>query len=261
MTVSSFRSTQRFADRVADYIRYRPDYPPEVIQRLVASTGLVPAQSRVADVGSGTGFFTRRLLQAGFTVDAVEPNTPMREGAAEWLGDVPGLRLHPGSGEASGLPAQSVDLVTVAQAFHWFDVPAVRREFHRILRPPRWVALVWNVRRVDGEFEAAYERLLMNYCPEYAAGVPEQGDPAAIDALFQPGAFASWSLPNTQVFDAAGLRGRLLSSSYTPPAGSEAREALLRAADACFQRYAAAGQVSFRYDVRVFTGALVSPQR
>lgn len=261
MTVSSFRPTQRFADRVADYIRYRPDYPAQVIERLIAATGLTPAKSRVADIGSGTGFFTRRLLQAGFTVDAVEPNAPMREGAAQWLGDLPALQFHAGSGEASGLPAQSVDLVTVAQAFHWFDVPAARREFYRILREPRWVALIWNVRRSDGEFEAAYERLLMDYCPEYAAGVPEQGDPAAIAALFAPASVESWSLPNTQHFDEAGLRGRLLSSSYTPPAGSLAREQLLSAADACFRRYAQNGQVDFRYDVRVFLGALISAEQ
>src|SRR5262245_32425671 len=103
-------STQRFSDRVADYVRWRPSYPPGVVTALQAA-GLLRPSSAVADVGSGTGIFTALLLPHAARVFAVEPNAPMRAAAEAALGGDPRFASVAGSAEATTLPPASVDLV------------------------------------------------------------------------------------------------------------------------------------------------------
>ncbi|MDC6668499.1 class I SAM-dependent methyltransferase, partial [Leclercia adecarboxylata] len=128
-------STERFSSRVADYVRYRPDYPPALLDWLHQDIG-VPTETLVADIGAGTGISTRLFLAAGHPVIAVEPNAAMREAAEQLLApDYLRLRVADGTAEATGLADNSVGLVAAAQAFHWFDATAVRREWARILQP------------------------------------------------------------------------------------------------------------------------------
>ena len=137
---------ERFTNRVDDYVRYRPGYPPELFEMLLVECGL-GQESRVADVGSGTGILTRALLEAtGARVAAIEPNAAMRAAAERSLAGEPRFESLSSSAEATGLPGASVDLVIAAQAFHWFDPPRTRAEFARILKPRGKVALVWNQR-------------------------------------------------------------------------------------------------------------------
>jgi len=133
----------RFSNRVKDYVRYRPSYPAELIAHLRAHAGLGPACA-VADVGAGTGIFTRLLLETGARVFAVEPNDAMRGAAEAELSGHPSLTSVKGTSEQTGLEDGSVDLITCAQSFHWFEPEGARREFRRILRPGGGVALVWN---------------------------------------------------------------------------------------------------------------------
>src|SRR5690242_5800481 len=126
-------SKTRFSARVADYVKYRPSYPAEVVAWLRAEIGLA-AGWVVADVGAGTGISSKLFLDAGCEVVAVEPNPDMREAAVAWLGGSPRFRAVDGAAEATGLPAASVDMVVCAQAFHWFDVEGARREFRRVLK-------------------------------------------------------------------------------------------------------------------------------
>src|SRR5258706_9853328 len=147
-TPDPFEPTTRFSDRVQDYVRWRPGYPPAVLEALRSDLGLRPAHV-VADIGSGTGLLSRLLVENGNVVYGVEPNRAMAAVAEADLG--PSRRFHSvdGRAEATGLGAGSVDLVTAGQAFHWFKVPESRAEFLRILRPGGGVALVWNLPRVD----------------------------------------------------------------------------------------------------------------
>ena len=128
--------TARFTERVADYAAHRPSYPPEVIG-VLAREGVLRPGDVVADVGSGTGILTALLLAHGNTVHAVEPNAAMASEAAARLGGNPRFHAVAGRAEATGLPDASCDVVTAAQAFHWFDIDPTRREFRRILRPGR----------------------------------------------------------------------------------------------------------------------------
>ena len=128
-------ATTRFSGRVDDYVKTRPSYPHGVLAVLREECDLGPT-SVVADLGSGTGLFTRLLLASGATVRAVEPNDEMLAAAEALLGTTPGFHSVAGRAEATALADASVDLVTAAQAFHWFDVPRARVEIARILRHP-----------------------------------------------------------------------------------------------------------------------------
>lgn len=249
-------STERFSDRVADYVRYRPGYPPQLPGLLMEHAGLVPGNP-VADVGAGTGILTRALLSCGLRVRAVEPNAAMRAAADVALSGVSGYASVDGSAEATGLPKASVKLVTAAQAFHWFDPPAARAEFGRILRPAGCVALIWNVRRLDGEFSAGYETLLEIHCPEYAeVSMRRHADETVIASFYAPAHYRRYDLEYLQPFDADGLRGRLLSCSYAPAVGTPGHAPMLVALDALFARCQRNGRINFEYDTRVFIGML-----
>jgi ubiquinone/menaquinone biosynthesis C-methylase UbiE len=141
-------ATRRFSTRAQNYVRYRPGYPPEVIYLLKAECGLT-ANSMVADVAFGTGIFTRLLLENGNRVIGVEPNPEMRRAGEEFLAQYQRFTSVSGTAEATTLSGESVDIVTVAQAAHWFDPKKAKDEFVRILKPGGWVVLIWNDRRVD----------------------------------------------------------------------------------------------------------------
>lgn len=152
--MSEQSSTERFSDRVQDYVRYRPGYPVEILDHLQRITG-IGAAATVADIGSGTGIFTRLLAQRFRTVYAVEPNAAMRAAGEASYRKTPAVVSVTGIAEHTGLPGGSADLVTCAQAFHWFRPGEARAEFLRILRRPAWVALIWNSRYGAGSTDAA----------------------------------------------------------------------------------------------------------
>lgn len=249
-----YRPTERFGDRVADYARARPGYPAALSAWLIDSSGLKPGAT-VADLGSGTGLFTRVLLEAGLRVHGVEPNAAMRAEAERALAAYPGFVSETGSAEATGLATGSIDLITAAQAFHWFDPAAARSEARRVLRPSGQAALIWNLRRLDTAFSLAYEALLMAHCPAYAAGQPHQAAAEDIAAFFEDAAARQSAVfEHEQHFDFETLRARLLSSSYTPKAGDPARQPLLAALRDLFERHQQHGAVAFGYDANVHLG-------
>jgi ubiquinone/menaquinone biosynthesis C-methylase UbiE len=113
--------TQRFSDRVENYVKYRPGYPAAIIDTLRAECQLT-ADSVVADVGSGTGILAEMFLKHGARVLGIEPNRQMRAAAECLLGGCARFMSVAATAEATTLPAHSVDFVTAGQAFHWFDL-------------------------------------------------------------------------------------------------------------------------------------------
>ncbi|OOG38272.1 class I SAM-dependent methyltransferase [Rhodanobacter sp. C05] len=254
--MSDLHSTARFSDRVDDYVRYRPDYPSALLGWLQHAQG-VDASWRVADIGAGTGISSKLFLDAGHRVTAVEPNAPMRAAAEHWLQAYEGFDAVDGRADASGLPDVSVDLVTVAQAFHWFDEEAARREFARILRPGGLAAIWWNSRRLSGtRFLEGYEALLQTWGTDYTSVAERYADDASMRAWFGAGYRGSASFEHGQRLDFEALRGRLMSSSYAPQVGHPKHVPMLHALRELFDACAEHGTVSFDYDTRIFAGHL-----
>ena len=211
--------TQRFSSRVENYVKYRPGYPKTILALLRRDCGLSPA-SVIADIGSGTGLSAKLFLPNGNRVYGVEPNPEMREAGERLLAKYARFTSVAATAEATTLPDACADFVVAGQAFHWFDIPATRAEFTRILKPDGWIVLMWNERHVsDTIFLRNYERILKTYCPEYAIVDHRRVDARTLHKFFGRQGFKFAHFDNAQKFDFEGLRGRLLSSSYVPEPG------------------------------------------
>jgi SAM-dependent methyltransferase len=254
--MSAAHASERFDGRVADYRRGRPGYPEALFDAVVELGGLAPGAT-VADLGAGTGLATEPLLRRGLRVAAVEPNGAMRAALAARLGGSPRLTIVAGSAEATGLAERSIDLALAAQSFHWFDAARAHAELARILRSPAArVALVWNSRRAAGTpFVEGYERLLLRHGTDYRA-VGHRGVGRERLAAFFGGRFAQRRFDHAQRLDRAGLRARLLSSSYVPAAGQPGHAAMLAALDALFEAHSRGGEVELVYDCELSIGPL-----
>ena len=248
-------STERFSSRVENYVRYRPGYPEEIIDLFKKECGLT-SDSIVADIAFGTGLFTRLLLDNGNRVFGVEPNQKMRRAGEEFLAGYPRFTSVVGTAEATTLPDHSLDLVTAAQAAHWFEGAPARREFQRILRPGGCLALLWNERRLQADaFAQEYENLVVNYGTDYHE-VRHQGLQRSVEALFASSSYRMQEFATRQEFDYPALEGRLLSSSYSPLAGHPSYRPMLEQLRNIFDTHQIRGRVAFQYDTRVYFGRL-----
>ena len=248
-------ATSRFSDRVENYVRYRPGYPLEVIQELKSECGLM-ARDVVADIASGTGIWTRMLLENGNPVFGVEPNAEMRQAGERLLAVFPKFTSVAGTAEATTLADHSVDFVTSAQAAHWFDRERARCEFVRILKPGGWLVLLWNERVTDATaFLRDYEQLLLTYGTDYQ-DIRHEHTTSAVNEFFDPAPFQERTFGMCQEFDYAGVEGRLLSSSYAPGPGHPKHSAMLRELRRIFDADAVRGRVMFEYKTRLYFGRL-----
>ncbi|KAF1065476.1 MAG: putative methyltransferase [Pseudomonas citronellolis] len=148
-----------FGQQAEAYARGRPDYPEALLGRLKAELG-IHAGSEVADLGAGTGKFTRLLLRTGAEAVAIEPVAAMR---AKLLESLPDVRVLEGTAQSIPLPDHALDAVLCAQAFHWFASEAALREIHRVLRPGAPLGLVWNVRDERVDWVAELTRIVAPY--------------------------------------------------------------------------------------------------
>jgi ubiquinone/menaquinone biosynthesis C-methylase UbiE len=230
----------RFTRTAENYRLYRPLYPPALFEWL---REIAPGRD-VADLGSGTGIASRQLAAHGFRVVGIEPNDAMRD-AAEVEGDV---RYVKAEASATTLPPASVDLVTAAQAFHWFSLADTLVEVDRILRPGGVAVAFWNMRDRTHPFVAAYTQLLARYSSEVGR-VPR--GPAAIAAIRTAVPRSTVrSFPNAQRLDRVGLRGRAWSSSYVAHGVADA-EGFNAGLDALFDQYQVDDCVEMAYRVDV----------
>jgi SAM-dependent methyltransferase len=249
----------RFSSRVENYIKYRPNYPPAVLQLLQNECGLTP-DAVIADVGSGTGILSEVFLKHGNQVFGVEPNESMRAAAERLLSQYKNFHSVAASAETTTLVSSSVDFVTAAQAFHWFDHAQAQREFARILKPLGWAVLVWNERRTDSTpFLRDYEELLLRYGTDYKE-VRHELAKQAIEGFLAPDVPRFQCFDNVQMFDYESLEGRSRSASYTPEPGHPNFAPLFGGLREIFEKHATGGKVAFEYDTGVYYGHLsVSP--
>jgi SAM-dependent methyltransferase len=247
---------QRFSNRVADYVRYRPGYPAAVLDLLRENCGLRPGHV-IADIGSGTGLLGELFLKNGNRVYGVEPNDPMRLAADEYLASYDGFVSCRGSAESVPLDDASVDFVTAGQAFHWFEPNAARSEFIRILKPTGWVVIAWNDRRMEEKrLTLEYEKLLERFGIDYNRVKDAYPGAHHIRSFFGGDHFHSRDLPNEQVLDWNGLRGRLRSSSFAPTEGHPNYAPMMTELDRIFRAHQRDGYVRMEYFTRIYFGQL-----
>jgi SAM-dependent methyltransferase len=213
--------TAGFASGSDTYERGRPDYPAALLRALADEWGLGPG-CRAVDLAAGTGKLTRQLQAAGAHCLALEPSAAMR---AQCRATSPGMAVAGSSAEAIPLRDNSVDLLTVAQAFHWFEAPVALHEMARVLRPGGVLVLVWNERDTTSEWTGALDQLLGQ-----AGGSPHR--PAeALRAVFDGdphfGPFTRWSGPHEVAMTAAEVADLVASRSYVRVLPTAERDVVL----------------------------------
>ncbi|MCL9783317.1 methyltransferase domain-containing protein [Vibrio sp. S4M6] len=248
-------SKKRFSSRVEDYEKYRPSYPESLLNKLFEITGST-SKPVVADIGSGTGIFTELLLEHGVTVTGVEPNDDMRNAAEKKLSVNTRFSSQNGSAEKTGLKSDSVDLITAAQAFHWFNNDETKAEFARILNHNGWLALIWNDRKYGEGCQAVYEDVLKKYGTDYSQVNHQNLTEEQIASFFAGNKMDTYSFVHTQEFDFEGVLGRLRSCSYSPDESTQDYKKAVEEIKVAFDQYSVNGKVPFEYDSKLYIGKI-----
>ena len=253
----SNQSTTRFSNRVADYVKFRPHYPFQIIDLLAAKCDLTP-ESVIADIGSGTGLLAKIFLENGNPVIGIEPNKQMREAGEEYLAEFGRFTSMDGTAETTRLPAHAMDIAVAGQAFHWFDHAKARAEFMRILKPEGFAVLVWNVRRTDTTpFLRDYETLVSTFGTDYQEINHKNSQAHSVLAPFFGGEYFNARFDNIQRFDLDGLMGRIHSSSYMPEHDHANYTPMAKRAKEIFAVHQQNGKVAFEYDAVVYYGLML----
>lgn len=259
MSQHDFCSTTRFQDRVTAYKKFRPGYPMEVIKFIRNVTGL-QKEHKIADIGCGTGIFSETLLENGNHVVGIEPSASMKNAAEEVLDQKYPLTFSTllATAERTLLETRSVDLITCATAFHWFDIERTRSEWKRILKPGGHVVLIWNEWHVGAsEFMRQYSEFVATHSSDFNdinSTVGRHDD--LVEKFFGDNTVSRASFPNVQVFDREGLRGRFESSSYAPSFGTKEYDRAIMELDQIFERCQQNGVVRFVYRTDIYAGKL-----
>jgi ubiquinone/menaquinone biosynthesis C-methylase UbiE len=233
-----------FEQVAALYERVRPAYPPEAVAWIADELDLRPGRT-VLDLAAGTGKLTRQLVPTGADVIAVEPGKAM---IGELRRAVPIVTAIRGGAEQIPLADDSVDAVTVGQAFHWFRFDEAVPEMHRVLRPRGGVALLWNNRDQEDELQREVTSLMEPFVPAGRAATVNSSRFLEESPLFAPPEERSFRF--AQELDADALVGRIMSISFIAAApeekGIELERRLREVADA------QGGSVTFPYVTSVY---------
>lgn len=239
-------TAQGFDRAARDYDRGRPGYPAAAIELLCDRLPVRPDR-RLLDVGAGTGKLTRELAARGAEVVAVEPTAGMRR---ELRTALPGVEVLEGTAEALPLPDASVDAVTAAQAFHWFDVDRALPELHRVLRPAGVLGVVFNRRDLTTPVQAALDAMLA----EDRGDTPSWATHDWTTSLGGSAWFApaqTHGFPHVQRLDAEAFLARVTSISFVAQLTGADRERVVAAAERLFTAHAVDGRVAMHYVTEV----------
>lgn len=254
--MSTLDPKKRFSNRVEDYVKYRPEYPREIIALLEKEAGF-DSQKTIADIGSGTGKLSKLFLDYGNTVFGVEPNDEMRVAAEKAFSGVERFKSVKGSAEDTTLPDHSVDCITVGQAFHWFQVEPTKKEFKRILKPGAPVVLIWNIRDTAQEVGCAYEQFLLRHSEEYSKiGLESEKRKGPTDEFFGERGFKKATFSNPQKYTFEQLQGLLDSSSYIPRPDHPTYRTMINDLKVLFNRFQRNGTIEMPFRAEVFLGSL-----
>ncbi len=248
-------NTQRFSNRVDNYVKYRPGYPEAIIDYLQSEYNIHP-DALIADIGSGTGISSRLFLEKGYTVFGVEPNHDMALKSIEQLASFDKFSVSPGTAENTGLSDHSMDVIVAAQAFHWFNNDQALKEMRRILHPTGLVVLLWNERLADTPFGTDYDELIIRHGIDYVQVQHRQIDTESIRHFFAPNPFVLKTFPNYQDLNFEGLKGRLLSSSYMPTPQDKGYNSMISDLQELYTQYKINDLVRIDYETKMYIGSL-----
>lgn len=249
------RGIDRFYNKADKYELYRPNYTNESIDLIIEKCKIdLNNNLFVADIGSGTGKFTKLLLDKGFNVFAIEPNSDMRKIAQKKFKNYNNFISLDNTAEDTGLKENSVDLITVAQAFHYFDLDKVKKEFKRILKPNGKVVLIWNFRLRSSNFISQYEDIIYSFHSN--TNEPTHAQDKMVDEVFSDffSDYTIFNISNEQKFNFDSLWGRTLSNNHMPSENEEDYDILYNKIKELFDIYQKDNEIIFPYRTQIVIG-------
>lgn len=207
-----------YSTKAEKYAKYRWDYAPQAIRVLLEITQM-SRKWTLADIGAGTGILTRHFIDKVEKVYAIEPNVELRQILARGMQTFQSVSVLGASAEDTTLPDRSVDVITVAQAIHWFDPEPARKEMLRILKRGGWLALIRNYGTSSKEKGQALGSLMTE---EYGADftvVTERPKEVSNRFYFENDDFRTFTFPFQFSQSWEEFLGALISASFMPDEG------------------------------------------
>ncbi len=242
---------EKFTGKAELYDKYRPDYPDSLVDWLYDKTNA----DTVADIGAGTGKFTLRLFKKPWKITVVEPNSDM---CGVLRKNAPFADIINASAENTGVESGSVGLITVAQAFHWFDEERFKVECKRILKAGGKTAIVFNERNyTDCEISSERDKICQKYCGAFHSGhigkrTSEEGDLFLRNEYFSEVEF--YSAENNIKMDEETFVGDTLSRSYALKEGDSNFSQFVDELRDIFSKYEQGGFGTIKYTATCYLG-------
>ncbi|MBR6646562.1 MAG: class I SAM-dependent methyltransferase [Clostridia bacterium] len=248
-------ATKKFNGIANEYTQSRPGYAAEFIECLYKKYG-ISESTVIADIGSGTGKFAKQLLDKGSKVFCVEPNADMRIVAERELSSYPNFSSVAGSAETTTLPDNSIDCITTAQAFHWFDTKSFKKECSRIIKPDGKVFLIWNTRNENALINQDLHRVYSKYCPDFKgfSGGTKLHD-NRIKEFFNS-KYEYITFDNPLYFDREKFINRSLSGSYSLKKGDKNFDLYINEINRIFDDYEIDGIVKIENQTVAYVGTI-----
>ena len=248
--------SNRFSQKAQKYARYRWDYSPQAIEMIFILSKL-SCGSSVADIGSGTGMLSSHLVGKVKSLYAIEPNSEMRDYSKNLLPISSNINILDGLAEALPLPDQSIDMIMVGRAIHWFDASKARAEFLRVLKPNGWLAIlqvpclnrelveaVKSIRTAENNWNVENDKSRLNsVSPNFYYGNQE-----FIDRQFPQTITETWD----EFF------GRLCSLSPAPNEDDESLKKFKNAAHGIFRKFSKDDRLTIEIATQIQLGRISS---
>jgi ubiquinone/menaquinone biosynthesis C-methylase UbiE len=207
-----------YSTKAEKYAKYRWDYAPQAIEAIIEITQL-STQSTLADIGAGTGISTRHFINKVERIYAIEPNMELRQILKKGMEAFPSILVLDGSAENTTLPGNSVDIIIVAQAIHWFDPEPARQEMLRILKEDGWLVLLRNYGTNQAKGEAIGSLMTEEYGADFTVANEQRPKEKPVHFYFGNDGFHKFTFPFQFNQSCEEFVGALTTASFMPDEG------------------------------------------
>lgn len=249
------KNIDRFNFRAENYDKFRPGYPHALLEYIYKHNKL-NENSLVAELGAGTGILSFELAKWPGELVAIEPNDEMRSKAVETLKGLSNCKILNATAEKTTLSNNSVDLIICAQSFHWFNTGKAKVEFQRILKKNKKVAIIWNIRSAETDFEKAYEDFILKYAIDYIEVKRREFRGNNLDQFFKSDSYEEKVFIYDTYLTFQQLLGRTLSYSYMPNLDHAILPEMSNDLEMLFNKYSNKEIISLSYKTKLFMGEL-----